>query len=70
MRASTILSIAAGVCVFVLVLAGAPRYGAVADEPASVAVAIPTEPDFYIQDWPLPTALSLSLIHISEPTRQ
>lgn len=54
MRASTILSIAAGVCVFVLVLAGAPRYGAVADELASVAVTLPTEPDFYIQDWLVP----------------
>ena len=58
MRANNILSIGAGVCVFVLVLAGAPRYGAVADETASMAVAIPTEPDFYIQDWPAPTPLS------------
>jgi hypothetical protein len=54
MSARQISSIAAGVCVLVLVLVGAPRHGAVADEPASVAVAIPTEPDFYIQDWSAP----------------
>ena len=58
MRASNFLSLVTGACVLVIVLAGAPPYGAAADEPASVSVDIPTEPDFCIQDWPAPTALS------------
>jgi hypothetical protein len=58
MKPGKILTFAARVGVLALVVAGATGYGAVAGEPASLAVAIPTDPDFYIQDWPAPTALN------------
>ncbi len=54
MRARNLLSLAAGVCVFAIVLAGASPPGAVAGGPRAPAVSIPTEPDIYIQDWTSP----------------
>ena len=51
MRARNLLSLAAGVCLLVIVLAGAPSHGAVARESSLLGVSIPTETDFYIQDW-------------------
>ena len=54
MKARTDFRLAAAICILAISLAGAPQYAAVAGETRSLTVAIPTEPDIYIQDqyWP------------------
>ena len=61
MSARNLLCFAAGICVFAIVLASASSHRAVAGETSTLAISIPTEPDFYIQDWSLPAMSEMNV---------